>query len=135
MVRRDTGGWTAEIAIDVRGLQFSARRAVCGLNISRYVPRALLALAWSGISLNAQATDLQREGVLTGISGLQQGSGFEFDPFGVVQYADGPGVSTHAGFDVKYNLTPQLEWYGTMASRSIRTCCRGARRWRGPASS
>ncbi|MDE2451783.1 MAG: carbohydrate binding family 9 domain-containing protein [Gammaproteobacteria bacterium] len=107
VVKRDAGGWTAEIAIDVRSLQFSDRQAAWGLNVSRYVPRALLTLAWSGISLDAQATDLQREGRLTGTSGLVQGSGFELDPYGVVRY-DGSGVAAHAGFDVKYDLTPQL---------------------------
>jgi hypothetical protein len=108
VVKRDRGGWTAEIAIDVRSLQFSSRQAVWGLNMSRYVPRAQLTLAWSGISLNAQATDLQREGRLTGAAGLRQGSGFEFDPYGVVRYDNGRGASSYTGFDVKYNVTPQL---------------------------
>lgn len=107
-VERDAGGWTARIEVDVRSLQFSGGRAVWGLNVSRYVPRALLTLAWSGISLDAQATDLQREGRLTGTSGLKQGSGLEFDPYAVVRYDDGRGASANAGFDVKYNLTPQL---------------------------
>ena len=44
----------------------------------------------------------------SGPSGLEQGSGFEFDPYGVVRYDDGRGVATNAGFDLKYNLTPQL---------------------------
>ena len=108
VVKRDAGGWTAQIAIDVRSLQFSGRQTTWGLNVSRYVPRTLLTLAWSGISLDAQPTDLQREGQLTGTSGLEQGSGFEFDPYGIVRYDSGDRGSTHAGFDVKYNVTPQL---------------------------
>ena len=47
-------------------------------------------------------------GRLTGTSGLKQGSGFEFDPYAVARYDDGRGASANAGFDVKYNLTPQL---------------------------
>ena len=108
VVKRDRRGWTAEIAIDVQSLQFSDRRAVWGLNMGRYVPRAQLTLAWSGISLDAQATDLQREGHLAGAAGLEQGSGFEFDPYGVVRHDSGRGLSSYAGFDVKYNVTPQL---------------------------
>jgi Domain of unknown function (DUF5916) len=108
VAKRDSRGWTAQMEIDVRSLQFSSRQAVWGLNVSRYVPRALLTLAWSGISLNAQATDLQREGRLTGASGLEQGSGFEFDPYALVRHDSGRDASGNAGFDVKYNLTPQL---------------------------
>ncbi|HEV2441712.1 MAG TPA: DUF5916 domain-containing protein [Steroidobacteraceae bacterium] len=108
VARRDSRGWTAEIEIDTRSLQFSSRQAAWGLNVSRYVPRALLTLAWSGISLDAQATDLQREGRLTGTSGLRQGSGFEFDPYAIIRYDSGRGGSSNAGFDVKYNVTPQL---------------------------
>lgn len=108
VAKHDAGGWTAQIEIDVRSLQFSGGRMAWGLNVSRYVPRALLTLAWSGISLDAQSTDLQREGRLTGTSGLKQGSGFEFDPYSVVRYDDGRDASTDAGFDVKYNLTPEL---------------------------
>jgi hypothetical protein len=106
--KRDARGWSAEIEIDVRSLQFSARRTTWGLNISRYVPRALLTLAWSGIDLNATATDLQREGELSGVSGLRQGSGFELDPYALLRHDDGRGSSGNAGFDVKYDLTPQL---------------------------
>ena len=108
VAKRDASGWTAEIEIDARSLQFSARQTAWGLNVSRYVPRAQLTLAWSGISLNAQATDLQREGRLTGASGLKQGSGFEVDPYGLFRYDTGHGASSNAGFDVKYNLAPEL---------------------------
>ena len=106
---RDAGGWTAQIEIDVRSLQFSRRQSTWGLNVSRYVPRALLTLAWSGISLDAQPTDLQREGRLTGAAGLEQGSGFELNPYGIVRYDSGRGGSTRAGFDLKYDVTPQLD--------------------------
>ena len=108
IARRDARGWSAEVEIDVQSLQFSSRQASWGLNVSRYVPRALLTLAWSGISLDASATDLQREGRLRATAGLRQGSGFEFDPYGLVRHESGRDASSSAGFDVKYNLTPQL---------------------------
>jgi len=108
IAKRDSRGWTAQIEIDVRSLQFSVRQTTWGLNVSRYVPRALLTMAWSGININASATDLQREGRLTGASGLRQGSGFELDPYALVRYDDGRGTSSNGGFDVKYNPTPQL---------------------------
>src|SRR5581483_4849744 len=57
-VRRNSHGWTAEIDIDTQSLQFDNRRDRWGLNVSRYIPRKQLTLAWSGIDLNAAATNL-----------------------------------------------------------------------------
>lgn len=108
-VRRNPHGWTAEIDIDTQSLQFDSRRDKWGLNVSRYIPRTQLTLAWSGIDLNASATNLAWEGTLAGMQGTSQGSGFELNPYGLAQYAGGhAGLSGKAGVDVKYNLTPQL---------------------------
>ena len=109
VVKRDARGWTAEIALNAQSLQFSARRSTWGLNVSRYVPRELLTLAWSGINLNATVADLQREGKLTGVSGLAQGTGLEFDPYAVArEQKPSGGFGSYTGFDVKYNVTPAL---------------------------
>lgn len=108
-VKRTATGWTAEISIDTQSLQFNNNNAVWGLNISRYVPRDQLTLAWSGINLNASATNLQWEGKLTGTQGLTQGSGFEFDPYAVTEYSDTKhDTASWTGFDLKYNFTPEL---------------------------
>ena len=88
-VKRTAGDWTAEIRIDTQSLQFNNQNGVWGFNVSRYVPRDQLTLAWSGINLNASPTNLQWEGKLTGIQGLSQGSGLEFDPYVVTEYNDG----------------------------------------------
>lgn len=109
VVRRSSGGWTAEIRIDTQSLQFNNKNPVWGLNISRYVPREQLTLDWSGISLNASATNLQWEGKLTGIRGLRQSNGLEFDPYAVTQYSDTRhDTASWTGFDLKYNFTPEL---------------------------
>jgi hypothetical protein len=108
-VRRTARGWTAEIRIDTESLQFSGSNAVWGLNVSRYVPRRLLTLAWSGINLNASVTNLQWEGELSGMRGLRQGSRLEFDPYAVAQYSNlEHGLSSWSGFDLKYDITPEL---------------------------
>lgn len=109
VVQRRADGWTAEVRIDTRSLQFSSGNAVWGMNVSRYVPRELMTLAWSGISLDATATNLQREGRLKGMQGLTQGSGFEFDPYAVAQYSDTKhDTGSWTGFDLKYDFTPAL---------------------------
>ncbi|MGH8402677.1 MAG: carbohydrate binding family 9 domain-containing protein, partial [Gammaproteobacteria bacterium] len=108
-VKRTPTGWTAEIAINTQSLQFNNQTAAWGLNVSRYVPRDQLTLAWSGINLNASPTNLQWEGTLAGIQSLSQGSGFEFDPYALTQYDDVKhGTTSKAGFDLKYNVTPEL---------------------------
>ena len=108
-VARTSTGWTAEIAIDTQSLQFTDRHASWGLNVSRYVPRKQLTLAWSGINLNATATNLQWEGTLKGIQKLSQGSGLEFDPYLVTEYSDTKhDTASWTGFDLKYNFTPEL---------------------------
>ena len=106
-VTRDAQGWTAEIAIDSRSLQFGDQ-AAWGLNISRYVPRELLSLAWSGITLDSTIVNLQREGELRGMQGMQQGSGLDFKPYGIAKQQTGQGDTSKAGFDLDYNFTPEL---------------------------
>jgi hypothetical protein len=108
-VKRTPDGWTAEIRIAAQSLQFPKHNAVWGLNVARYVPRELMTLVWSGVSLDATPTNLQWEGKLTDIQGLDQGSGFEFDPYGVTEYSDQKhDTESYTGFDLKYNLTPEL---------------------------
>lgn len=108
-VARNATGWSAEIRIDTQSLQFNNQNAVWGLNVSRYVPRDQLTLAWSGINLNASPTNLQWEGALRGVQGLSQGNGLEFDPYVVTEYSDTRrDTASWTGFDLKYNFTPEL---------------------------
>ncbi|HEX6550128.1 MAG TPA: carbohydrate binding family 9 domain-containing protein, partial [Gammaproteobacteria bacterium] len=108
-VQRTATGWSAEIRIDTQSLQFNNQNAIWGLNLSRYVPRDQLTLAWSGINLNASPTNLQWEGALKGVQGLSQGNGLEFDPYMVTEYNDGRhDTASWTGFDLKYNFTPEL---------------------------
>ncbi|MGA9851346.1 MAG: DUF5916 domain-containing protein [Gammaproteobacteria bacterium] len=107
-VSRNDHGWTAEIAIDTRSLQFGHGVTAWGFNVSRYVPRAQLTLVWSGINLNASVMGLQWEGTLTGVQGVQQGNGWDFQPYGLVKSQTGASSTSNAGFDLKYNFTPSL---------------------------
>lgn len=107
-VKRTADGWTAEIAIYTQSLQFNEGEDTWGVNVSRYVPREQLTLVWTGITLNATPTNLEWEGNLSGVKGLTQGSGFEFDPYILVQRDTAThGDKSKAGFDLKYNFTPE----------------------------
>ena len=108
VVTRDADGWTAEIAIDTRSLQFTTGVTHWGFNVSRNVPRDLLTLDWSGVTLDSSVFQLTREGTLTGVQGMQQGKGLDFQPYGLAKYQTGSGTTSNAGFDLKYNFNPEL---------------------------
>src|SRR5215469_1126134 len=107
-VTRDDHGWTAEIAIDTRSLQFTTGLDHWGLNVSRNVPRELLTLDWSGTTLDSSVYQLQREGALTGIDGMEQGKGLDFQPYALAKYRTDKGTTSNTGFDLKYNFNPSL---------------------------
>ena len=70
--------------------------------------RDLFTLNWSGITLDSSALNLQREGTLAGVQDLQQGGGWDFQPYGVAKQQTGAGDTSNAGFDLKYNFNPSL---------------------------
>lgn len=108
-VVQDEHGWTAEIAIDTRSLQFTTGLTRWGFNVTRNVPRDLLTLDWSGTTLDSSVFQLQREGTLTGVQDLEQGKGLDFQPYGLAKYQTGSGTTSNAGFDLKYDFNPALE--------------------------
>ena len=110
-VQHTSSGWNAEIAISAQSLQFDSGAAAWGLNIGRYVARDQLSLRWTGITLDSDIQDLRRAGVLRGVGGLEQGLGFDVQPYALARYdsARDGGRSGDVGVNVKYNLTPQLE--------------------------
>lgn len=108
-VRQTADGWSAEIAIDTRSLQFRKGLDRWGLNVQRYVPRAQLSLQWASITLNSLIFDLSRMGVLSGTSGLEQGHGLEVSPYALLNHDSlGNRNAAQVGGDVRYNLTPEL---------------------------
>jgi hypothetical protein len=108
VVTQDEHGWTAEIAIDTRSLQFTTGLTRWGFNLARNVPRDLLTLDWTGVTLDSSVYQLQREGLLTGMQDMQQGKGLDFQPYGLAKYQTGKGTTSNAGFDLKYNFSPAL---------------------------
>lgn len=108
-VRRTATGWTAEIAIDSRSLQFRQGTDRWGLNIQRYVARDQLSLQWTGITLDARIFDVSRMGTLGGVGKLEQGHGLEVSPYALVSHDNvGNRSDLELGGDVRYHLTPSL---------------------------
>lgn len=77
---RDAGGWTAELFIPSRTLRFNPARDTWGLNLERFVAREQLTLRWASPTLDAKLEDMGRNGLLTGLQGLDRGRGFSVTP-------------------------------------------------------
>lgn len=107
-VQRNAHGWTAEIAIDTRSLQFGNHTNGWGFNVTRNIPRDLLTLNWSGTTLDSSVFNLQREGLMAGMQQMEQGHGWDFQPYGLAKYQSGSGNTSYSGFDLKYDFTPSV---------------------------
>jgi hypothetical protein len=114
-VRRHDQGWTAEIQIPFKTVNFDPGAASWGANFQRTIRRKNEEVFWSGFSRNQGLLSLGNEGTLTGITDVTQGAGLDIKPYLIGKYRDRPGMSSPAarngtgGVDFFYNLTPQLK--------------------------
>ncbi len=110
---RNESGWSAEIAIPARSLNFKAGLKQWGANFERRVARDRTVLRWVSPTLDSFLYDLSRSGTLAGVEGLQQGVGLEVSPYSVGRVRNyfqdtGRQWQGGAGVDVTYRITPQL---------------------------
>ncbi len=113
-VVRDADGWTVEIELPSRSLQFAPGAASWGLNVTRLVPRDRVELLWASPTLDSAVIDMERAGTLTGVADLVQGLGLSVVPYVSVHYNDDrdSGRSStvgNIGGEIYYNVTPQLQ--------------------------
>ncbi|MGE0594470.1 MAG: DUF5916 domain-containing protein [Vicinamibacterales bacterium] len=113
--RRTAQGWTAEIEIPFRTLNFDPTLTRWGINFRRIVRRKNEQTLWSGHARNQGLTRMLNAGVVEGLGGLSQGIGLDVIPYVVGNVASAPGSGAGAadpggavGFDTFYNLTPAL---------------------------
>lgn len=114
-------GWSAEIRIPFRTLNFDPERDVWGINFQRTVRRKNEESLWSGHRRSQGLMRPQHAGRLVGMRGLSQGVGFEARPFVTASGAENPVRATSeagadVGVDLSYSITPNLR-----ASLSINT--------------
>ncbi|MCC5934415.1 MAG: carbohydrate binding family 9 domain-containing protein [Balneolales bacterium] len=125
-VRTHTGeqGWSLEIRIPFRSLDFDRDSDSWGINFQRTVRRSNEEILWAGWQRNQGIFRPAAAGKLTGLTNLSQGLGLEVKP-----YVTGSGTrlspqgmapersgSTDAGFDLSYSITP-----GIRASLTVNT--------------
>jgi hypothetical protein len=114
-VRRTSSGWTAEIEVPFRTLNFDPTASTWGINFQRTVRRKNEESLWTGYARNQGVARMSNAGRVTGFSGVSQGLGLDLKPYIVGNMSAAPGrgrdalVSTgDIGLDVFYNLTPAL---------------------------
>ncbi|MBI4485393.1 MAG: carbohydrate binding family 9 domain-containing protein [Acidobacteria bacterium] len=114
-VRRTTTGWTAEVEIPFRTVNFDPNADAWGINFQRTIRRKNEDVLWTGHARNQGLARMTNAGRLEGLGGISQGLGLDVKPYIVGNVSSAPGrgradaLSTgDVGVDAFYNLTPAL---------------------------
>ena len=114
-VARGAYGWSAEIRIPFRTLNFNPEQEAWGINFQRTVRRKNEELVWSGYRRNQGLFRPQNAGQLVGLRDLSQGLGLEVTPYALAEanrtWTDGALQTdplADAGFDLTYSVTTNL---------------------------
>jgi Domain of unknown function (DUF5916) len=115
-VRRSTLGWTAEIEIPFKTLNFDPAAEAWGINFQRTVRRKNEESLWTGWLRNEGLTRMSNAGRLAGVTDITQGIGLDIKPFIVGTLGNEPGRGApqavgdaDVGVDLFYNVTPALK--------------------------
>ncbi len=108
-------GWTIEIELPFRTLNFDPNAAAWGINFQRTVRRKNEESLWMGYARNQSLTRMSNAGLLEGLAEISQGVGLDVRPYIVSGLSQSPGRGlpatkgdTDLGADFFYNLTPSL---------------------------
>jgi len=115
-VVRSEIGWTLEIVIPFRTLNFDPDAPAWGINFQRTVRRKSEETLWTGHQRNQGLRRMSNAGLLVGIRDVSQGVGLDVRPYAAGHVAEAPGrtppvgreESGDIGLDVFYNITPNL---------------------------
>jgi hypothetical protein len=114
-VRRTTTGWTAEVEIPFRTVNFDPNAGAWGINFQRTIRRKNEDVLWTGHARNQGLARMTNAGRVEGLGGISQGVGLDVKPYLVGNVSSAPGrgrsdaLSTgDVGVDAFYNLTPAL---------------------------
>lgn len=116
-VRRHDQGWTVEVEIPFRTLNFNPSGHAWGANFQRTVRRKNEEDFWTGWGRNQGIMNLTAAGRIEGLHDVSQGHGLDVKPYLIGTSSQAPGASppvestykANTGLDLFYNLTPQLK--------------------------
>jgi hypothetical protein len=97
-------GWTIEIAIPFRTLNFNPTSDTWGINFQRTVRRKNEDSIWMGWPRNQGLRRMTNAGHVTGLTDVTQGHGLDIKPYGLATSDKRPT----GGLDLFYNPTPLL---------------------------
>jgi hypothetical protein len=103
-VRHTDTGWTIEIAIPFRTLNFNPNSDTWGINFQRTVRRKNEDSVWMGWARNQGLRRMSNAGHVTGLTDVTQGHGLDIKPYGLATSDEKPT----GGLDLFYNPTPLL---------------------------
>lgn len=113
--RRSEIGWTLEIQIPFRTLNFNPNSDTWGINFQRTVRRKNEESLWMGWARNQGLRRMSNAGLITGIHDVSQGHGLDIKPYGLMTSQASPGGGSSAmkgdatgGLDLFYSPTPLL---------------------------
>jgi hypothetical protein len=114
-VHRSGIGWTIEIEIPFRTVNFNPDSDTWGMNFQRTVRRKNEDSIWMGWVRNQGLRRMTNAGHVTGITDVTQGHGLDIKPYGLLTAEASPGrddrgtdADGNAGIDLFYNPTPGL---------------------------
>jgi hypothetical protein len=115
-VRRTGNGWTAEVEIPFKTVNFNPDTDTWGANFQRTVRRKNEESLWTGWLRDEGLTRMSNAGRIGGINGISQGIGLDLKPYLLGAATAAPGRNTPAttgdwdlGLDGFYNLTPAMK--------------------------
>jgi hypothetical protein len=112
--RINADGWSAELKIPFKTIQFRAGLPAWGINIERFIARKQEKIRLSGSDRDSNFFNPMAAAALSGIAGIKQGKGITIRPYGLLSierdHADSTGShwKLDGGFDIYKNFTPNL---------------------------
>ena len=107
-------GWSIEIRIPFRTLNFDPTSDTWGINFQRTIRRKNEEILWRGYRRNQNLRQPVHAGRVRGLRGMSQGIGIEAVPYAVTNWknvpeeADPTTYPSDIGLDLNYNVTPSL---------------------------